>query len=424
MTAVQIKPNPNPFLAPLSTTLVWTDYRTGSSAIDLHIIGCGDPTVGFRVMVILKDPLPGSSSLFTLILFYVLLNVYDFQKLQPCLAFLRTAGFDEAADSSSPFVTHGISSVMPTLPLCIATWGGAILRRGQAKEREPGTGKKEMRKNELVSTAAWTRHKPENLRAHLPPAHEISLTNDNTPKRCLKSAPQTPTKSGQPKKIVKFADDMGLDLTAVKVMVATPPSQSPEEIPAPTPSLAVPTRGLPITMVSITTTTCPMKTALISSKEFLSTRNTKLEICQSTGRYQAKFEQPGATAHFWQRLRAQKVCLESVIASYNSSVHIVVRVLNVAFHKSVVLRYTLNNWGSYTDIEADYLPAECKDITGSAHASSPTDRFSVNLCLKSSPRSVQFCVCYRVDGKEYWDNNNHQNYRMEFEESQQPTPFY
>lgn len=130
----------------------------------------------------------------------------------------------------------------------------------------------------------------------------------------------------------------------------------------------------------------------------------------------------GATGHFWQRVRAQKVCLESVIASYNSSVHIVIRVLNLAFHKTVFLRYTLNNWGSFTDIEADFMPTECSDV--SASVTSPTDRFSVNLCLKSSPRSVQFCVCYRVAGKEFWDNNNNQNYRMEFEESQQPTPFY
>ena len=98
--------------------------------------------------------------------------------------------------------------------------------------------------------------------------------------------------------------------------------------------------------------------------------------------------------------------------------HIVIRVVNVAFHKRVLLRYTLNNWGTFTDLEADYM-AECKDLTNAT-----TDRFSVNLCLKSSPRSVQFCVCYQVDGKEYWDNNNHQNYRMEFEENQQPTPFY
>ncbi|XP_022665419.1 protein phosphatase 1 regulatory subunit 3B-like isoform X2 [Varroa destructor] len=263
--------------------------------------------------------------------------------------------------------------------------------------------------------------KPEGPRAPLVLAHETSPASSDLPKRCLKSAPQTPTKSGQPKKIVKFADDMGLDLTAVKVMAATPPLQSPEETPAPAPSPAAVENSMPILSSSIA---IPKTSALVRVREFQPARNIKLEVCQSSGRYQAKFEQPGATPNFWQRLRTQKVCLESVIASYNSSVHIVIRVLNVAFHKSVLLRYTLNNWESYTDIEADYMPAECKDIGGSAHTSSPTDRFSVNLCLKSSPRSVQFCVCYRVDGKEYWDNNNHQNYRMEFEESQQLTPFY
>lgn len=33
------------------------------------------------------------------------------------------------------------------------------------------------------------------------------------------------------------------------------------------------------------------------------------------------------------------------------------------------------------------------------------DTFSFKLTLPPNSRNLEFCVCYRADGKEYWDNN-------------------
>jgi hypothetical protein len=86
-----------------------------------------------------------------------------------------------------------------------------------------------------------------------------------------------------------------------------------------------------------------------------------------------------------------------------------IAVSNIAFHKVVIVRYTLDNWVTSSDIDANF---------------STTDRFlghdifefNINLADRQNlnARTLMFCVRYSVNGEDYWDNNNSANFQVNF----------
>ena len=76
---------------------------------------------------------------------------------------------------------------------------------------------------------------------------------------------------------------------------------------------------------------------------------------------------------------------------------------NIDYHKEIFIRYTLNKWQSFNDIEATYVP---KSSDGK------TDRFMFSVCLPPGFQDLIFAVNYKVANREYWDNNNGLNYRI------------
>ena len=120
----------------------------------------------------------------------------------------------------------------------------------------------------------------------------------------------------------------------------------------------------------------------------------------------SQFTPPVYKDDFFERLKNQKVCLESVDAS-SSMVTGIVAVENMAFQKEVRVRYTLNAWGSFQDIWADYVPFS---------RSGDIDKFCFRLVLPFDlevGRQIEFAIRYRVDDKEFWDNNFGKNYVIE-----------
>lgn len=117
------------------------------------------------------------------------------------------------------------------------------------------------------------------------------------------------------------------------------------------------------------------------------------------------FTNPGSLPDFLDRVSAVKVLLESVQAD-EFSLSGVVRVLNLAFEKTVYLRYTLNNWTTFVDILASYVP----------HSSDgQTDKFSFKIITPTFLEfggTLQFAIKYSVVEGEFWDNNNGNNYRV------------
>lgn len=183
-----------------------------------------------------------------------------------------------------------------------------------------------------------------------------------------KTPPGTPSR----KKMVRFADAMGLDLEDVRHVLN---HDAPPKIPASAMS--------------------DLKTGLDEERKGIGNRY--LAAC---------FLQPGAQGDFFQNVLSKKVCLENAVIT-QMTITGFVRVANIGFHKSVRIRYSTNNWGTFHDISASYVQNSCDG---------PTDRFSFSIVAPDSIAvhgKLEFAVSYTVNGTTYWDSNSGQNYCFE-----------
>lgn len=84
-----------------------------------------------------------------------------------------------------------------------------------------------------------------------------------------------------------------------------------------------------------------------------------------------------------------------------------VAVKNVAFDKQVIVRMTTDNWKSSKDISASFVQQEqCGRVDKFFFMTSLDYDFNeIRAC-------IEFAACYIVDGNEFWDNNSDDNYRF------------
>lgn len=100
-------------------------------------------------------------------------------------------------------------------------------------------------------------------------------------------------------------------------------------------------------------------------------------------------------------MEATNVSLENVIIKESESTVVgTVKVKNLSFHKEVLIRSSWDGWKSQTDTFCTY--SKLVSVSG---AYVIYDTFSFKLTLPPQSRNLEFCVCYRADGKEFWDNN-------------------
>ncbi len=109
-----------------------------------------------------------------------------------------------------------------------------------------------------------------------------------------------------------------------------------------------------------------------------------------------KFTQPGVEPGFYERVSNDKVALES-IREESRSIHGVIRVANIAFHKEVTVRWSHDNWKSYHDTHAVFCAND-----------GATDRFTFELPINGD--DLVIAIRYQVERQEYWDNNRGRNY--------------
>lgn len=115
-----------------------------------------------------------------------------------------------------------------------------------------------------------------------------------------------------------------------------------------------------------------------------------------------KFTQPASSPDFMNRVSSQQISLESVsLNNQGTIIHGSVRVSNIAYDKEVVVRWTRNNWLSFRESQCLYCNTSDNRVT---------DRFAFSLILSDTHSNVEFIIRYKVNGAEYWDNNNEQNY--------------
>uniref|UniRef100_A0A3Q3B2C4 Protein phosphatase 1 regulatory subunit n=1 Tax=Kryptolebias marmoratus TaxID=37003 RepID=A0A3Q3B2C4_KRYMA len=117
------------------------------------------------------------------------------------------------------------------------------------------------------------------------------------------------------------------------------------------------------------------------------------------------FKQPSADyLDFRNRLIQNSICLESCSLQERSLTG-TIKVRNIGFEKSVQVRVTYDSWASFTDVDCTFM--------NNVYSCQDTDTFAFVLELPSyiPPQNrVEFCICFKVQGQTYWDNNDGKNY--------------
>lgn len=211
-------------------------------------------------------------------------------------------------------------------------------------------------------------------------------------RRCssLKTGKTPPGTPGR-KKIVRFADVLGLDLADVRTFL--------DEIPR-VPNSAYSDLVYDDAVLKDGTTAQLWRSKYSDSQlpsNSASTKPMKLLV--------ALFQQPGGTPDFLDKVRERQVCLENVIVQdpVNLCLCGTVRVRNLDFHKSVHIRYSLNGWRSFSDLQATYVTNSCDGFS---------DKFIFTLYCHTLTvgQRIEFAVRYQCKGAQYWDNNAGANY--------------
>lgn len=168
------------------------------------------------------------------------------------------------------------------------------------------------------------------------------------------------------KKQVTFADHRGLPLTRVKVF-----SQFTDPI------------DIPVKIQE-----------MLSSARHATEDSLVLDFTQPASDY----------VNFRQSLERNCVSLEHCVLKEKELAG-TVKVQNLSFEKSVMLRVTFDTWKSHRDVACVYM----KDSYPSSY--SDTFSFQVSLPETLQPHEhVEFAVRYVVGGREYWDSNHGRNY--------------
>ncbi|XP_011331769.1 dentin sialophosphoprotein isoform X2 [Ooceraea biroi] len=130
------------------------------------------------------------------------------------------------------------------------------------------------------------------------------------------------------------------------------------------------------------------------------------------------FQQPGGMANFLDVVRERRVCLENVLVQDPVTLAIqgTVRVINIDYHKSVHIRYTLNAWRNYSDLQATYVPNSCDGFS---------DKFTFILYCHTLAvgQRLEFAVRFQCKGAQYWDNNTGANYCFQCLPASSPTGY-
>ncbi|CAH2217181.1 jg2765 [Pararge aegeria aegeria] len=192
-------------------------------------------------------------------------------------------------------------------------------------------------------------------------------------RRCssLKTGKTPPGTPGR-KKIVRFADVLGLDLADVKTFM--------DEIPV------IPKSAYDdLTGCDVQSSPPARPTPRLGALTLVPLFQLQRDVTE--------------------KLEKQNVCLES--SRVCDGVHVTicgsVRVRNLDFHKTVHIRYTMNRWKTYTDLQATYVQGSCDGYS---------DRFQFVLyapCISSGQR-MEIAVRFQCKGQQFWDNNSGANY--------------
>ncbi|XP_034251004.1 glycogen-binding subunit 76A isoform X2 [Thrips palmi] len=224
-------------------------------------------------------------------------------------------------------------------------------------------------------------------------------------RRCssLKTGKTPPGTPGR-KKIVRFADVLGLDLADVRTFldeIPKVPTSAYSDLQDVDQSDAVAADGcLPSGLPS------GLPQLALAFNAVPSTDLPPFGARPVTRVLVPLFQQPGGLADFLDRVRDRQVCMENAVVADVALLSIAgqVRVRNLDFHKTVHLRYTTDGWRSFADLQASYVPNSCDGFS---------DKFTFTLFAghtMSVGQRLEIAVRFQCKGQQYWDNNAGANY--------------
>lgn len=230
--------------------------------------------------------------------------------------------------------------------------------------------------------------RPPSSKTTVPRNHEphLSLSCEPTPKPIIRRSHSLPPSSEKKTKCknvgVRFVDSLGLDLEDVRLF-------KKGENPSIPPHVTF---------------------RLIMGAELADGRHMEISLPYLKPVFD---QQPGDDGpHFLHRLEQQKVCLERVFC-FELGVIGVTHVLNLDFEKEVTARYSFTEWKSSTETQAIWVSSLTKTLEGGRQLSCDTFRFHLPVPPFLQPGAVlEFAIQYKVGGREYWDNNNGENYKL------------
>ncbi|KAL1305894.1 hypothetical protein AAFC00_004040 [Neodothiora populina] len=112
--------------------------------------------------------------------------------------------------------------------------------------------------------------------------------------------------------------------------------------------------------------------------------------------------------------KSKPVRVERLILSSDTKTLVgTVAVVNIAFEKLVVARFTLDYWKTTSEVRADY--------DNDVRRQNPTDgcdRFTFSIRLADQAnlenKTLLLCIKYATNGQDFWDNNDNMNYQIDF----------
>ncbi|KAI0806778.1 putative phosphatase regulatory subunit-domain-containing protein [Fomes fomentarius] len=118
------------------------------------------------------------------------------------------------------------------------------------------------------------------------------------------------------------------------------------------------------------------------------------------------------------RVEADLALEEAKLSEDGTSLNGRVRVRNLAFEKWVAVRFTVDSWQTTSEVTAKYHDS----VPGGVF-----DRFSFTIRLNDmlariEEKTLFFAIRYNVAGREIWDNNEGQNYKVVFAMVPKPRP--
>lgn len=118
-------------------------------------------------------------------------------------------------------------------------------------------------------------------------------------------------------------------------------------------------------------------------------------------------------AETYERLQLPVRLEKMVLSPDNKELIGIVAVANLAFKKTVVVRFTLDFWKTISEMLAEYAVTARRNQQGDGY-----DRFNFAIKIADvanlNEKPMFFCIKYCVNGVEHWDSNNNYNFQVDF----------